>query len=61
MGYAIRQQIFGDSMHSALLVALASFIAWIVFGFVMPVGIGAVHLLLAVAATFLVRWWALTR
>ena len=48
-------------MHPALLVALASFAAWIAFGFVVPVGIGAVHLLLAVAATFLVRWWALTR
>jgi hypothetical protein len=48
-------------MHPALLVALVSFVAWIVFGFVMPVGIGAVHLLLAVSATFLVRWWGLTR
>lgn len=48
-------------MHPALLVALASFAAWIVFGFVLPVGIGAVHLLLAIGATFLVRWWALTR
>jgi hypothetical protein len=48
-------------MHPALIAALVSFVAWIVFGFVMPVGIGAVHLLLAVSATLLVRWWALTR
>lgn len=48
-------------MHPSLLVALVSFVAWIVFGLVMPVGIGAVHLLLAVSATLLVRWWGLTR
>ena len=48
-------------MHPALIGALVSFVAWIVFGFVMPVGIGAVHLLLAASATLLVRWWALTR
>ena len=48
-------------MHPALLVALVSLAAWIVFGFVMPVGVGAVHLLLAIGTTALVRWWGLTR
>lgn len=48
-------------MHPALLAGLVSLTAWIVLGFVLPVGIGAVHLLLAVGATFLVRWWGLTR
>ena len=48
-------------MHPALLVALVSLAAWIVFGLVVPTGVGAVHLLLAVGTVFLVRWWGLTR
>ena len=42
-----------------LVIALASLAAWVVLAFVVPVTSGAVHLLLAVGATLLVRWWAL--
>jgi len=42
-----------------LAVALLSLIAWVVFAFLLKVGPGAIHLLLALGATLLVRWWAL--
>jgi hypothetical protein len=42
-----------------LMIALASLAAWAVLVFVVPVTSGVVHLLLAVGATLLVRWWAL--
>jgi hypothetical protein len=46
-------------MNVTLGVALGSLVLWIVFGFVIPIGVGAIHLLLAVGAILLVRWWAL--
>jgi hypothetical protein len=46
-------------MNATLAIATVCLVAWIILGFVIPVGIGAVHLLLAVAAVLLVRWWAL--
>ena len=46
-------------MNWSLLIAVVLLVAWVILGFIVPVGIGAVHLLLAVGATFLVRWWAL--
>jgi hypothetical protein len=42
-----------------LVIALASLLAWAVLVFVVPVTAGAVHLLLALGTTLLVRWWAL--
>ncbi|MEO6066924.1 MAG: hypothetical protein ABJB33_00185 [Gemmatimonadota bacterium] len=42
-----------------LLAAVTSLVAWVVFAFILKVGSGAIHLLLAVGATLLVRWWAL--
>lgn len=42
-----------------LLAAVASLAGWVVFAFVLKVGSGAIHLLLALGATLLVRWWAL--
>jgi hypothetical protein len=42
-----------------LVAALVSLIAWVVFAFILKVGPGAIHLLLAAGATLLVRWWAL--
>jgi hypothetical protein len=42
-----------------LALALLSLALWIVFGFVLPVGVGAIHVLFAVGATLLVRWYAL--
>ena len=46
-------------MSLTLLAAIVSLIAWVVLVFFTAVGAGAVHLLLAVSATLLVRWWAL--
>lgn len=42
-----------------LVVALVSLVAWVVFAFIVKVGPGAIHLLLALGASLLVRWWAL--
>jgi hypothetical protein len=46
-------------MLATLLLALASLIAWGVLAFGMGPQPGAVHLLLALGTTLLVRWWAL--
>jgi hypothetical protein len=42
-----------------LLLALASLVLWVLLAFVVGLKPGAVHLLLAVGTTLLVRWWAL--
>ena len=41
--------------------SLLSFAAWITFGFILPVGVGLIHALLAVAGILWVAWWGLTR
>jgi hypothetical protein len=46
-------------MSSTLLLAVFSLIAWAVLTFAMTVHSGAMHLLLALGTTLLVRWWAL--
>jgi hypothetical protein len=46
-------------MSMTLLVALISLVAWAVLTFGMGPHSGAIHLLLAVGTTLLVRWWAL--
>jgi hypothetical protein len=46
-------------MSPTLLVAIVSLLAWITLVFFTSVTAGAVHLLLALSATLLVRWWAL--
>jgi hypothetical protein len=43
----------------SLILAVLSLVVWVVFAFVLPVGIGAIHVLFAVGATLLVRWYAL--
>lgn len=48
-------------MSISLILAVALLLAWVVFGFLVPVGVGAVHLLYAAGATLLVRWWGETR
>lgn len=48
-------------MSISLIVAIVSLVAWIVLAFVVPVTAGAVHALLAVGTTALVRWWGTTR
>ena len=42
-----------------LLLALVSLIAWAALTFGLGPHTGAIHLLLAVGTTLLVRWWAL--
>ena len=42
-----------------LLLALGSLILWAVLVFGTSISYGSIHLLIAVAATLLVRWWAL--
>lgn len=48
-------------MPITLVVAVVLLLAWLVLGFLVPVGVGAVHLLYAAGATLLVRWWGETR
>ena len=42
-----------------LLLALVCLALWVIFTFIRPLGVGAIHLLLGAGATLLVRWWAL--
>ena len=42
-----------------LLIALISLTVWAVLTFDTAVNSGAIHLLLALGTTLLVRWWAL--
>ena len=46
-------------MSPALLVALLALGLWLVLTFGLAITAGAVHLLLALGTTLLVRWWAL--
>ena len=46
-------------MLATLLLAIVSLIAWAVLTFGFGPQPGAVHLLLALGTTLLVRWWAI--
>jgi hypothetical protein len=46
-------------MSPTLLLALGSLILWAVLLFGTSISSGSIHLLVAVGATLLVRWWAL--
>lgn len=46
-------------MIPTLIVAVLALVAWAVLTFASPITAGAIHLLLAVGTTLLVRWWAL--
>jgi hypothetical protein len=46
-------------MSLTLLAAIGSLLTWIGLVFFTPITAGAMHLLLAVSAMLLVRWWAL--
>ncbi|HEV8176707.1 MAG TPA: hypothetical protein VGP44_03355 [Gemmatimonadales bacterium] len=46
-------------MSPSLLVAVASLVVWAWLTFLTPASTGAIHLLLALGTTLLVRWWAL--
>lgn len=45
----------GGGVNLTLAVALMALVAWIILGFVVPVGAGWVHLLLALGMILLVR------
>ncbi len=46
-------------MSPTLIVALAALLTWAIVLLFTPVTTGVIHLLLALGATLLVRWWAL--
>ena len=46
-------------MSLTLLGAIVALSVWLLTTFIIPVGLGIVHLLLAVGAVLLIRWWAL--
>jgi hypothetical protein len=46
-------------MSLTLLAAVISLLAWVVLVYFTTVNAGAIHLLLALGSTLLVRWWAL--
>jgi hypothetical protein len=46
-------------MSLTLLAAIVSLVAWVVLVFFTAITAGAIHLLLALGATLLVRWWGL--
>jgi hypothetical protein len=46
-------------MSATLLIALGSLVLWAILLFGTSISYGSIHLLLAVGATLLVRWWAL--
>ena len=49
----------GPAMSPTLLLAVGSLVLWAVLLFGTSISYGSIHLLLAVGATLLVRWWAL--
>jgi hypothetical protein len=49
----------GSTMSATLLLAVSSLLVWAVLLFGTSISYGSIHLLLAVGATLLVRWWAL--
>jgi hypothetical protein len=46
-------------MAPSLLASIACLALWAVFVFVRPIGLGIVHVLLAIGAALWIRWWAL--
>ena len=46
-------------MAPSLLASVACLVLWTVLVFIRPVGLGVVHVLLAVGAVLWIRWYAL--
>lgn len=44
-------------MSPLLIGALLALLLWVMFTFVIPAGLGIVHVLLAVGVVLLMRWW----
>ena len=45
-------------MAPSLITSVVCLVLWAVLVFIRPVGLGVVHVLLAVSAVLWVRWWA---
>jgi hypothetical protein len=45
----------------SLAGAIVALLLWFLLTFAVPVGLGAVHLLLAAGVVLLIRWWALRK
>jgi hypothetical protein len=43
----------------SLLLAVVSFLVWVLIVFVRPIGLGIAHVLLGLSAVLIIRWWAL--
>ena len=54
-GTVDRRKAKEDTVNLTLAVALMALVAWIVLGFLVPLGAGWVHLLLAAGVMLLVR------
>jgi hypothetical protein len=46
-------------MSPTLIGAIIALLVWFALTFVAPVGLGLIHLLLAIGVVLLIRWWAL--
>jgi len=46
-------------MRWSLLGAVVALALWVLGTFIIPVGLGLVHVLLGIGVVLLVRWWAL--
>ena len=55
----VNQTSHEGCMSPTLPLAVASLVAWAVLTFGTTLGSGAIHLLLALGTTLLIRWWAL--
>ena len=44
-------------MAPSLILSLLCLAVWVVLTFIRPVGLGIVHVLLALGAVLWVRWW----
>jgi ABC-type uncharacterized transport system involved in gliding motility auxiliary subunit len=42
-----------------LVAAVVLLFTWLILTFVVPVGLGIVHVLLALGVVMFIRWWAL--
>ncbi len=42
-----------------LVGAMIALVLWLVGTFLVPVGLGLIHILLALGVVLLIRWWAL--
>lgn len=54
-----RQRVQRANTMVNLVGAMIALLLWLVGTFAVPVGLGLIHILLAVGVVLLIRWWAL--